>query len=61
MDDSLVILGVLFLIMLVMYFVVGAIGNKVVDKTGDAFQHAATREAKAKGDGKTENLADRFK
>lgn len=57
MDEGLVALGVLFVVMLVMYFVVGAIGNKVVDKTGDAAKRVV---GKVKGT-KTENLADRFK
>ncbi|MBO4562715.1 MAG: hypothetical protein J5772_03800 [Clostridia bacterium] len=41
--------------------ITGFIGNKVVDKTSDAFRNKAVQRQKAEQPAKTENLADRYK
>lgn len=51
----------LFVVIGVIYLVVSYIGNKIVDKGGDAIENSLKRKKNADNEEKTENLADRFR
>ncbi len=56
------IMTVLFFVVVgVIYLVVSYIGNKIVDKGGDAVENALKRKKNAANGEKAENLADRFR
>lgn len=50
-----------FVVIGVIYLVVSYIGNKIVDKGGDAIENSLKRKKNAAAEEKTENLADRFR
>lgn len=50
-----------FVVVGVIYLVVSYIGNKIVDKGGDAIENSLKRKKNAAAEEKTENLADRFR
>lgn len=49
-----------FVVVGAIYLVVSYIGNKIVDKGGDAIENAMKRKKNADNEEKAENLADRF-
>ncbi len=51
----------LFIVIGVIYLIVGYVGNKIVDKGEDALSNASKRKKNATDCGKTENLADRYR
>ncbi|MBO4848617.1 MAG: hypothetical protein J5586_05645 [Clostridia bacterium] len=55
------IFAVFAAIIVAVMLITGFIGNKVVDKTSDAFSRRSARAKKAEQPAKTENLADRYK
>lgn len=56
------IMTILFFVVIgVIYLVVSYIGNKIVDKGGDAIENSLKRKKNADNEEKTENLADRFR
>ncbi len=56
------IMTILFFVVIgVIYLVVSYIGNKIVDKGGDAIENSLKRKKSAATEDKTENLADRFR
>lgn len=56
------IMTVLFFVVVgVIYLVVSYIGNKIVDKGGDAIENTLKRKKNAVNEEKTENLAERFR
>ncbi|TGX97555.1 hypothetical protein E5357_12010 [Hominisplanchenecus murintestinalis] len=50
-----------FAVVGVIYLVVSYIGNKIVDKGGDAIENTLKRKKNAANEEKTENLAERFR
>lgn len=55
------IMALFFLVIGVIYLVVSYIGNKIVDKGGDAIENSFKRKKNAENEEKAENLADRFR
>lgn len=50
----------IFVAVAVVYLLVDFIGNKIVDKGGDAINNARKRKKSSKDQEKTEKLSDRF-
>lgn len=50
-----------FAVVGVIYLVVSYIGNKIVDKGGDAIENTLKRKKNVANEEKTENLAERFR
>lgn len=50
----------IFAVVAVIYLLVDFIGNKIVDKGGDAINNAHKRKKSSKVQEKTEKLSDRF-
>lgn len=44
----------------VIYWIVSSIGNKIVDRGGDAISNAYKRKKNSEDGGKVENLSDRY-
>lgn len=55
------IMALFFVVIGAIYLVVSYIGNKIVDKGGDAIENSFKRKKTAENEEKAENLADRFR